>query len=72
MISRSGPIEVALPSHGIAVAESVHADDFTMSWRSDPYCKLLFIVRGSTRLEVRDGEPTTLRGADTADVAGRR
>ncbi len=68
MITRTGPVEVAPPSYGIAVAESVHGDDFTMSWRVDPYCKLLFIVRGSTRLEVRDGEPITLCSGDTAAV----
>ena len=68
MITRTGPIDLVLPSYGIAVAESVHADDFTMSWRSDPYCKLLFIVRGQTHLEVRDCEPMTLRSGDTAAV----
>ena len=69
MFARSGPIDVVLPSYGIAVAESIHADDFTMSWRSDPYCKLLFIVRGQTRLEVRGCERVTLRSGDTAAVA---
>jgi AraC-like DNA-binding protein len=69
MLARSVPIDLVLPSHGIAVAESIHADDFAMSWRSDPYCKLLFIVRGQTRLEVRGREPVTLRSGDAAAVA---
>lgn len=44
------PVEVTLPSHGVAVLESRHRNDFVMPWRSDPFAKVLYLFGGSGRL----------------------
>ncbi len=46
------PIPVALPSHGVALAESRHAADFRMAVRSDPFHKVIYVLRG--RVVFRD------------------
>ncbi|TVQ28359.1 MAG: hypothetical protein EA382_02085, partial [Spirochaetaceae bacterium] len=61
MALASQPIDVTLPGFGIAVAESVHGPDFSMALRSDPFHKLLLLVRGSVRLIGCDGSARILR-----------
>ncbi len=40
------PIPVALPVHGVVFAESVHAANFHMTVRADPFHKLLYVPQG--------------------------
>lgn len=40
------PVSVALPAHGVAVAESLHAADFRMPERTDPFHKLIYVLHG--------------------------
>ena len=40
------PVPVALPAHGVAFAESLHAADFRMPERTDPFHKLIYVLRG--------------------------
>lgn len=68
MVERSLPVDIELPSNGIAVAESVHARDFQMAFRQDTYNKLVLVVRGRTRLELESGRPTELVGGWMAPV----
>lgn len=44
----SRPITVALPGHGVFFAESVHASRFDMEWRSDPFHKIVHVLKGAT------------------------
>lgn len=69
MIEHSDPVEITLPPYEIAVAESVHARDFEMAWRTDEYCKLIMVVRGRTRLEFRGRGAFELRSGCIAPVA---
>ena len=43
------PIEVEIPSHGVAVLESRHRADFFMPWRIDTYAKVLYVLGGHGR-----------------------
>jgi AraC-like DNA-binding protein len=54
----SRPVSVTLPTSGVYFAESVHAQDFKMPPRSDPYHKLLYVLRGGVRYreKARDAE----------------
>lgn len=40
------PISVAIPSHGVALVESVHGGKFRMDARKDDFYKIIFVVRG--------------------------
>ena len=40
------PLTVALPAHGVAFAESLHAADFRMPVRTDPFHKLIYVLHG--------------------------
>lgn len=40
------PIPVALPTHGVVFAESLHAADFRMPARTDPFHKLIYVLQG--------------------------
>ncbi len=42
----SRPIAVAMPAHGVVFAESVHADNFRMPVRADPFHKLVYVLHG--------------------------
>lgn len=42
----SKPLSVTLPASGVVFAESVHAQDFSMSPRADAYHKLIYVLRG--------------------------
>ncbi len=68
---RSQPIDMTLPAFGIAVAESVHGPDFSMTPRSDPFHKLLLLVRGSVRLIGPDGSVRPLRPFWVATIPSR-
>lgn len=48
----SRPLSVVIPPSGVYFAESVHAQDFEMSSRADPYHKVLYVLRG--RLSYRE------------------
>lgn len=50
------PVEVKMPSHGVAVLESRHRADFFMPWRSDSFAKVMYILGGSGRLCLEDRE----------------
>ncbi len=51
----SQPLEIEVPSAGVYFAESVHARDFEMRERSDPFHKLLFVQRGRVELHTYVG-----------------
>lgn len=46
---RSRPIAVTIPPAGVLFAESAHAGDFHMAPRTDPFHKLVYVLRGSLR-----------------------
>jgi AraC-like DNA-binding protein len=45
----SRPLAVTMPSTGVIFAESAHAGDFRMAPRTDPFHKLLYVLRGGIR-----------------------
>lgn len=60
----SHPISVALPSYGVVFAESVHATDFQMTERADPFHKVCYVLAG--RIACRTGhQPTVIMSAGT-------
>lgn len=42
----SRPLTITLPAAGVHFAESVHTGDFQMAPRTDPFHKLLYVLRG--------------------------
>lgn len=42
----SHPLTITLPAGGVLFAESVHTGDFHMAPRTDPFHKLLYVLRG--------------------------
>lgn len=54
----SRPIRISIPPAGVAFAESVHGRAFAMEPRTDPYHKLLYVLRGRVtyREDGRRGE----------------
>lgn len=42
----SRPLTITLPAGGVYFAESVHTGDFQMAPRTDPFHKLLYVLRG--------------------------
>lgn len=58
----SRPIPVSIPPAGVSFAESVHAQDFAMSVRRDPYHKLLYVLRGQVSYR-EHGRPPQLASA---------
>lgn len=42
----SHPLSITLPATGVLFAESVHTGDFHMAPRTDPFHKLLYVLRG--------------------------
>lgn len=52
----STPLRVTLPAEGVLVAESVHATDFRMPERVDPFHKLLYVLQGRVAFHVGWGE----------------
>ncbi len=47
------PVPVALPAHGVAFAESLHAADFRMPARTDPFHKLIYVLRGHVLYQIQ-------------------
>lgn len=45
-MKQSRPLAIALPPSGVLFAESIHASDFEMAPRADPFHKLLYVLRG--------------------------
>jgi AraC-like DNA-binding protein len=48
-MQRSRPLPVTLPPGGVLFAESVHSGDFHMAPRTDPFHKLVYVLRGGVR-----------------------
>ncbi|HVU35634.1 MAG TPA: AraC family transcriptional regulator [Opitutaceae bacterium] len=46
-MTQSRPVSVTLPASGVVFVESVHAGDFQMPPRTDPFHKVLYVVRGT-------------------------
>ena len=42
----SRPLTITLPAAGVLFAESAHTGDFHMTPRTDPFHKLLYVLRG--------------------------
>lgn len=51
----SRPLVVKVPPGGVLFAESVHAAEFRMAWRRDPFHKFVYILRGRVRFEAASG-----------------
>ena len=63
----SHPIAVSLPSYGVLFAESVHASDFQMAERTDPFHKIGYVLAG--RLTGRTGhQPAAAMPAGTVFI----
>lgn len=50
----SQPIAVSLPPYGVAFAESVHATDFQMLERKDPFHKVCYVLAGRIACRVEN------------------
>lgn len=48
-MKHSRPLAVTIPPAGVLFAESVHAGDFHMAPRTDPFHKLVYVLRGGLR-----------------------
>ncbi len=48
-MKRSQPLAVTIPPAGVLFAESIHAGDFHMAPRTDPFHKLVYVLRGGLR-----------------------
>jgi AraC-like DNA-binding protein len=69
----SEPISVALPSYGVLFAESVHATDFQMAERQDPFHKLFYVLAGRVRYHTAgEAEQTLATGAVVVVPQGQR
>ncbi len=49
---QTSPVEVNFRSHGYALLESHHEEDFRMDWRRDRFPKILMFVGGEGVLEM--------------------
>lgn len=56
------PVPVALPAHGVAFAESLHAADFRMPVRTDPFHKLIYVLRGTVLYREQPDSPELTAG----------
>ncbi|WP_221029752.1 helix-turn-helix domain-containing protein [Actomonas aquatica] len=72
----SAPLHFTVPADGVVFAESVHAGDFRMSERTDPFHKVLYVQRGRVALQLGAAEegPVLEAGAGTLLIvpAGQR
>jgi AraC family L-rhamnose operon regulatory protein RhaS len=50
LMKTSRPLSVSMPAAGVLFAESVHASDFRMAPRTDPFHKLVYVLRGTVTL----------------------
>src|SRR5688500_14141736 len=55
MSTVSRPVSVKMPAHGIAFAESVHAANFNMPVRADPFHKIVYVLGGRVLFRDRHG-----------------
>lgn len=53
----SQPLSVTLPPAGVLFAESAHSGDFHMAPRTDPFHKLLYVLRGRIHCHAADRPP---------------
>lgn len=67
-VATDAPLHVRIPSSGILVAESVHADGFSMQGRVDEFHKLICVVRGRCDLTRLDAPRRELSGLAIAVV----
>ncbi len=68
----SVPLSVTLPAYGVLFAESVHATDFQMPVRADPFHKVFYVLAGSVGLHTGAGPEGLLPAGSTFIVpAGR-
>jgi AraC-like DNA-binding protein len=63
-MSQSLPVSFSVPDGGVYFAESVHARDFIMPERVDPFHKLIFVQRGRIELRTQSGEATVAEMGD--------
>lgn len=56
----SHPLSVTLPAAGVLFAESVHSGDFHMAPRTDPFHKLLYVLRGLVSCRAADRPPESV------------
>lgn len=55
----SRPLTITLPTAGVHFAESVHTADFHMAPRTDPFHKLLYVLRGRVSCHEKGRAPGT-------------
>jgi AraC-like DNA-binding protein len=67
----SRPISVTLPPYGALFAESVHAADFRMAERADPFHKLIYVLQGRVAYRESRGHPGHPAEAGTLLVVPR-
>lgn len=53
----SRPLAITIPASGVVYAESAHTGDFQMPPRTDPFHKLLYVLRGSVHYNETGREP---------------
>ena len=60
----SQPLAVTVPEYGVLFAESVHATDFAMAERTDPFHKVFYVLAGCIGFRITGGElPVSRAGA---------
>ncbi len=59
------PVTVAMPSHGVVFAESIHGTDFRMPLRADPFHKLIYVLQGSVIFRNHHANRETTAGPGT-------
>jgi AraC family L-rhamnose operon regulatory protein RhaS len=55
----SRPLTITLPATGVLFAESAHSGDFHMTPRTDPFHKLLYVLRGRIACHEPGNEPAS-------------
>src|SRR5687768_12474915 len=55
----SRPLAITMPASGVVFAESAHTGDFQMPPRTDPFHKLLYLLRGSVQYTEAGRKPET-------------
>lgn len=69
----SRPLAIQLPASGVVFAESAHAQDFLMPARTDPYHKLIYVLRGGVHYTEQERSPEpALAGSLLVVPAGNR
>jgi AraC-like DNA-binding protein len=55
----SRPLAISMPATGVVFAESAHTGDFEMAPRTDPFHKLLYVLRGGVSYAESPRKPET-------------